>query len=266
MGTLTRIINDLLNHLPPSTLLDGTAMGRLVYWVTVSAAFLSMGTFIFFLFRILRKVVRGCIYGVTTHFIPGYSIGAIRARINVLEKALSTGHELSESPVKLTAFVGRFLVRNLVMMMLTLLLAMAPLPPLFRLPLIAGPLMLVIWRGASVLEALDYIRDPKKNGADVLDRLAERLGKIRQKTSLPFSILIDRELERVVTLKESMISAGKLPPHGRFRLSGKVSHTKFGEGRVVSVDGDRIGVEFEKFGKKTILASFLLIEEEVGSE
>jgi len=260
MAMFTDLINDFLDRLPPSSLLDGTAFGKLVYWVTVVAAFASMGTFVFFLFKILRRIVRGCIYVATSHFIPGYSIGAVRGRINALEKALIVAHELAESPVKLTAYIGRLLAQEIFLALLTILLAMAPVPPLFRLPLIAGPFTLIFWRVASALDVLRYIRDPRKNGADVLEQLEARLHLVRQKMPNSYSSLADRELDRLILLKQSMMSAGRSSRAGSYGPRDRVFHSKFGGGDVVSVDGDKIEVEFDQYGRKRMMAGFLSAE------
>ena len=46
-------------------------------------------------------------------------------------------------------------------------------------------------------------------------------------------------------------------PDGRFRLDLRTRHAKFGEGRVVHIQGERITVVFDETGSKTVLASFL---------
>ncbi len=50
-------------------------------------------------------------------------------------------------------------------------------------------------------------------------------------------------------------AAGKTPP--RFAIGSRIFHQKFGYGRVDAVNGDHIEIEFEKAGRKKVLADFI---------
>ncbi|MBM3557011.1 MAG: DNA helicase II, partial [Alphaproteobacteria bacterium] len=54
--------------------------------------------------------------------------------------------------------------------------------------------------------------------------------------------------------------ANRLPesgPRGRFKLGDRVRHGSFGLGKVVSVEGDKLGIAFEKGGAKKVMAAFV---------
>ena len=54
-----------------------------------------------------------------------------------------------------------------------------------------------------------------------------------------------------------------LPP-GTFDRGVRVFHQKFGYGTVAIVDGDRLDIEFDKAGRKKVIASFVVPEEQAG--
>ncbi len=47
------------------------------------------------------------------------------------------------------------------------------------------------------------------------------------------------------------------PPAGGYRTGARVFHQKFGYGRVVAVDGDRLEIDFDKAGTKKVMDSFV---------
>ncbi|HAJ21394.1 MAG TPA: DNA helicase II, partial [Rhodospirillaceae bacterium] len=42
-----------------------------------------------------------------------------------------------------------------------------------------------------------------------------------------------------------------------FGTGERVFHQKFGPGTITAIDGDRLSIEFDKAGKKTVVASFV---------
>ena len=48
-----------------------------------------------------------------------------------------------------------------------------------------------------------------------------------------------------------------------FELGTRVFHQKFGYGTVAGVEGDKLAVEFEKAGRKNIVARFVMAADEV---
>ncbi len=59
------------------------------------------------------------------------------------------------------------------------------------------------------------------------------------------------EVDRAATYKPTSNGAG-------FSIGVRVFHQKFGYGKVTSVDGDKLDIDFEKAGQKRVMASFVL--------
>jgi len=57
--------------------------------------------------------------------------------------------------------------------------------------------------------------------------------------------------------REQLVSAAPVGPEGGFRPGTRVFHQKFGYGRVVAVDGNKLDVSFDKAGDKKVIDSFL---------
>jgi len=51
---------------------------------------------------------------------------------------------------------------------------------------------------------------------------------------------------------------------GRFARGAKVFHQKFGYGAVVSADGDKLEIEFDKAGRKKVMAGFVVPAQNAG--
>ncbi len=49
-----------------------------------------------------------------------------------------------------------------------------------------------------------------------------------------------------------------------FTQGMRVFHSKFGYGRVLSADGDRLYIDFDKAGKKKVISDFVVPEEQAG--
>jgi DNA helicase-2/ATP-dependent DNA helicase PcrA len=58
-----------------------------------------------------------------------------------------------------------------------------------------------------------------------------------------------------VVLKESS---------GRYDRGARVFHQKFGYGAVVSAEGDKLEIEFDKAGRKKVMAGFVVPAHEAG--
>ncbi|MFQ6018734.1 MAG: ATP-dependent helicase [Kiloniellaceae bacterium] len=54
------------------------------------------------------------------------------------------------------------------------------------------------------------------------------------------------------------------PPPGAFSRGARVFHRKFGYGTVAAVEGERLDIEFDKAGKKKVIASFVVLEDQAG--
>ena len=46
-------------------------------------------------------------------------------------------------------------------------------------------------------------------------------------------------------------------PASGFALGNRIFHVKFGNGTVVSVDGNKLTIDFDKAGRKMVLESFV---------
>ncbi len=53
-------------------------------------------------------------------------------------------------------------------------------------------------------------------------------------------------------------------PSGAFAAGGRVFHRKFGYGTVAAVEGERLHIDFDKAGKKKVIASFVVPEDQAG--
>jgi DNA helicase-2/ATP-dependent DNA helicase PcrA len=53
-------------------------------------------------------------------------------------------------------------------------------------------------------------------------------------------------------------------PSGTFQRGTRIFHRKFGYGTVAKVDGDRLDIEFDKAGKKKVISSFVVLEDQAG--
>ncbi len=51
---------------------------------------------------------------------------------------------------------------------------------------------------------------------------------------------------------------------GGFQKGARIFHQKFGYGRVAQVEGDRLDIEFDKAGRKKVIASFVVAAEQAG--
>ena len=63
--------------------------------------------------------------------------------------------------------------------------------------------------------------------------------------------------EDVNELLEELTPTTNVQATGRFILDDRVQHRKFGVGRVTSIDGNKIEVQFEDAGLKRVMDSFL---------
>jgi DNA helicase-2/ATP-dependent DNA helicase PcrA len=54
------------------------------------------------------------------------------------------------------------------------------------------------------------------------------------------------------------------PSRGGFRKGSRVFHQKFGYGAVANVEGDRLDIEFDKAGRKKVIASFVVPADQAG--
>ena len=57
------------------------------------------------------------------------------------------------------------------------------------------------------------------------------------------------------TIDATAVVAAESP--GRYASGAKVFHQKFGYGAVVSAEGDKLEIEFDKAGRKMVLESFV---------
>jgi len=53
-------------------------------------------------------------------------------------------------------------------------------------------------------------------------------------------------------------------PVGGFARGGRIFHRKFGYGTVAEVEGDRLDIDFDKAGRKKVIASFVVPEDQAG--
>jgi len=68
--------------------------------------------------------------------------------------------------------------------------------------------------------------------------------------------------EAITTTYENVTSDGRSTS---IRVNGeRVFHTKFGYGRVISAEGDRLEIAFDKAGTKRVMASFIVSASEAG--
>ena len=51
---------------------------------------------------------------------------------------------------------------------------------------------------------------------------------------------------------------------GSFQRGDRVFHQKFGYGSIVSVEGDRLNIRFDKAGDKKVIASFVVPADQAG--
>jgi len=51
--------------------------------------------------------------------------------------------------------------------------------------------------------------------------------------------------------------AAPTPPEGGFAIGEKVHHAKFGNGRIIGVDGNKLEIAFDKAGVKKVIDSFV---------
>ena len=57
--------------------------------------------------------------------------------------------------------------------------------------------------------------------------------------------------------------AGGGPP-GAFAKGARVFHRKFGYGTVTAADGDRLDIDFDKAGRKKVISTYVVIEDQAG--
>jgi len=79
---------------------------------------------------------------------------------------------------------------------------------------------------------------------------ADASGATRWPIRRPTAPLIDGRAERVAARPE---------PSHPFTAGQRVFHQKFGYGAVRRVDGDRLEIDFEKAGNKTVIHSFVQV-------
>jgi DNA helicase-2/ATP-dependent DNA helicase PcrA len=60
--------------------------------------------------------------------------------------------------------------------------------------------------------------------------------------------------------RDMVIDAGAVPA---FEAGTRVFHQKFGYGSVVGVEGDKLAIDFEKAGRKHVVARFVVAAEDV---
>jgi DNA helicase-2/ATP-dependent DNA helicase PcrA len=53
-------------------------------------------------------------------------------------------------------------------------------------------------------------------------------------------------------------------PPGGFGRGARIFHRKFGYGTVAAVEGDRLDIDFDKAGKKKVIADFVVPEDQAG--
>jgi DNA helicase-2/ATP-dependent DNA helicase PcrA len=60
----------------------------------------------------------------------------------------------------------------------------------------------------------------------------------------------------VINAKAKVVSSGD-PANAPFAAGERIFHQKFGYGRIVSVDGNKLQVDFEKAGAKRVMDGFV---------
>jgi DNA helicase-2/ATP-dependent DNA helicase PcrA len=55
------------------------------------------------------------------------------------------------------------------------------------------------------------------------------------------------------------IGESPAPGGGAIRKSARVFHLKFGPGTIAEVDGDKLTIDFDKAGRKMVLARFVSV-------
>jgi len=68
---------------------------------------------------------------------------------------------------------------------------------------------------------------------------------------------IGRSRRRMIEAERSTAYKPKSDGSG-FKVGIRVFHQKFGYGRITSLDGDKLEIDFEKAGPKRVMASFVL--------
>jgi DNA helicase-2/ATP-dependent DNA helicase PcrA len=64
------------------------------------------------------------------------------------------------------------------------------------------------------------------------------------------------------TIDATAVVTSELP--GRYESGARVFHQKFGYGAVVSVEGDKLEIEFDKAGRKRVMAGFVVPAQQAG--
>ena len=70
-----------------------------------------------------------------------------------------------------------------------------------------------------------------------------------------------RQGDGVLDLPSRAVDA---PPPGGFGRGARIFHRKFGYGTVAAVEGDRLDIDFDRAGKKKVIASFVVPEDQAG--
>ncbi|MFQ5775838.1 MAG: ATP-dependent helicase, partial [Kiloniellaceae bacterium] len=73
-----------------------------------------------------------------------------------------------------------------------------------------------------------------------------------------------RRRARANSYLDASAEAVDSPPAGAFVRGARVFHQKFGYGTVAAVEGDRLDIEFDKAGKKKVIASFVVPGDRAG--
>jgi len=67
----------------------------------------------------------------------------------------------------------------------------------------------------------------------------------------------------VVPVRSSTCRRARSPRSGaHYRAGARVFHQKFGYGEVISVDGDKLDIDFDKAGTKKVMAGFVVPAEQ----